>query len=278
MYRNTNANVKVFAFNRNTSQPQLGDAANITCRFSLDNGARTALNDTNPVELEDGYYLFDVQQTENNGATVDFFPESTTANIQVIPVEHSRYTRDTLTALSDSVSASILSNILGRFALSSSVSGSAGVATPLVTVSERESLGPMYIGAFSQYLKVDNEIVFTINANAKNATGRLVFTAKPTVTGAQNTIAIQVDSSFGLRIPTGGSFVAGDAALVGVSAGGNPIRQVKLTMNARSLSALASGRFYFDIKRCDTSPEAHWIIATGILDFSQPINNTTTCI
>ena len=30
MYRNTNANVKVFAFNRNTSQPQLGDAANIT--------------------------------------------------------------------------------------------------------------------------------------------------------------------------------------------------------------------------------------------------------
>jgi hypothetical protein len=41
--------------------------------------------------MEDGYYLFDVTAAENNGITADFFPESATANVQVIPVEHSRY-------------------------------------------------------------------------------------------------------------------------------------------------------------------------------------------
>jgi hypothetical protein len=41
--------------------------------------------------MEDGYYLFDVTAGETNGTTADFFPESSTANVQVIAVEHSRY-------------------------------------------------------------------------------------------------------------------------------------------------------------------------------------------
>lgn len=91
MIRNTTNTLKVFAFNHNTAHPQTGDAANITCKVSLNGGARNALADTNPVELEDGYYLFDVTAAESNGVTADFFPESSTNNIQVICVEHNRY-------------------------------------------------------------------------------------------------------------------------------------------------------------------------------------------
>jgi hypothetical protein len=91
MYRNTAGTLKVFAFNRTTNAPVTGGAAQITCKVSLDGGARAPLVDTNPTEMEDGYYLFDVTAAENNGTTADFFPESATANVQVIPVEHSRY-------------------------------------------------------------------------------------------------------------------------------------------------------------------------------------------
>jgi hypothetical protein len=91
MYRNTAGTLKVFAFNRTTNAPVTGDSANITCRVSLDGGARAALVDTNPTELEDGYYLFDVTAAETNGTTADFFPESSTPGVQVIPVEHGRY-------------------------------------------------------------------------------------------------------------------------------------------------------------------------------------------
>lgn len=92
MHRNTAGTLKVFAFNRATNAPVLGDAANITCRVSLDGGARIALTDTSPTELEDGYYLFDVTAAETNATTVDFFPESSSSGVQVIPAEHRRYT------------------------------------------------------------------------------------------------------------------------------------------------------------------------------------------
>lgn len=94
MYKNTDGTLKVFAFNRTNNAPVTGDAANITCRFSLDGGARSPIADTNPTELEDGYYLFDVTSGETNGITADFFPESTTLDVQVIPVEHSRHLLD----------------------------------------------------------------------------------------------------------------------------------------------------------------------------------------
>lgn len=91
MYRNTAGTLKVFAFNRTTNAPVVGDAAQITCRVSINGGARAALADTNPTEIEDGYYLFDVTSAETNGITADFYPESSSANVQVIPVEHNRY-------------------------------------------------------------------------------------------------------------------------------------------------------------------------------------------
>ena len=91
MYRNTAGTLKVFAFNRINNAPVVGGAAQITCRVSINGGARAALADTNPTETEDGYYLFDITAAETNGITADFYPESSTSNVQVIPVEHNRY-------------------------------------------------------------------------------------------------------------------------------------------------------------------------------------------
>jgi len=74
----------VFAFNRNTNTPHAGDAANITAKLSIDGAAAVATNDVNPLELEDGYYVFSLTQAETNGDNILILPESTTSSIQVI--------------------------------------------------------------------------------------------------------------------------------------------------------------------------------------------------
>lgn len=73
----------VFAFDETNHTPVTGDAANITAKISQDWGTRNASNDTNPTELEDGYYLFDLTQAETNGNALNIFPESSTGNVQV---------------------------------------------------------------------------------------------------------------------------------------------------------------------------------------------------
>jgi hypothetical protein len=76
----------VFAFNRTNNDPKTGDAANITANLRIDGGAANAVDDTNPTELEDGYYVFDITQAESNGDVILISPESSTENIQVIGV------------------------------------------------------------------------------------------------------------------------------------------------------------------------------------------------
>lgn len=76
----------VFAFDRTTNAPKTGDAANITAKIRKDYASAVATNDVNPDELEDGYYEFTLTQAESNATVVDLFPESATANIQVIGV------------------------------------------------------------------------------------------------------------------------------------------------------------------------------------------------
>lgn len=73
----------VYAFNRTTLVPITGDAANITANLRIDGGAANAVDDTNPTELENGYYVFDVTQAETNGNMVLLSPISSTSNIQV---------------------------------------------------------------------------------------------------------------------------------------------------------------------------------------------------
>jgi hypothetical protein len=78
---------RVFAFNRTTNVPVTGDGPNITAKLSMDYGSRTATSDVNPTEAEDGYYYFEMAQAETNPAhIVEIFPESSTANVQVIGV------------------------------------------------------------------------------------------------------------------------------------------------------------------------------------------------
>lgn len=84
---------RIFAFDATTNLPVLGDATNITAKISKDNGAAVALNDTNPVETEDGYYLFDLLQEETNARNLALYPESSTPNVQVIGVPWSYVTK-----------------------------------------------------------------------------------------------------------------------------------------------------------------------------------------
>ena len=80
----------VFAFESeagtNPGDPVTGDSVNITANVRIDGGAANAVDDTNPTELEDGYYVFDLTATETNGDLLSLHPASSTANvIQVTP-------------------------------------------------------------------------------------------------------------------------------------------------------------------------------------------------
>jgi hypothetical protein len=93
MFKNvTGQKIRVFAFNRLTNEPETGDAANITGKVAKDHAAAAAITDTNPTEVEDGYYLFDLTQAETNADVLDFYPESSTGDVQVIAVPGTVYT------------------------------------------------------------------------------------------------------------------------------------------------------------------------------------------
>lgn len=72
-----------------------GDAANISLKIEQDDdGVRTASNDVAPTETEDGQYVFDLTQAETNGDKLTFYPESSTAGVQVVALPSSViYTR-----------------------------------------------------------------------------------------------------------------------------------------------------------------------------------------
>ncbi len=101
----------VFAFggagHANEGEPITGDAANITANLRIDGGAANAVDDTNPTELEDGYYYFDITQAESNGDSIVICPESSTANVEVIGVPGAAWPRqaDSLVATAASIAA-----------------------------------------------------------------------------------------------------------------------------------------------------------------------------
>lgn len=85
MLKNT-ANQKwiVLAFDSTTGLPKTGDAAQITANLHKDYGDAAALTDTNPTELEDGFYAFDLSQEETNADHILLCPQSSTPDIVVI--------------------------------------------------------------------------------------------------------------------------------------------------------------------------------------------------
>lgn len=74
----------VFAFSRTSGNPITGDAANITANLRIDGGSANPVDDTNPQELSNGYYYFDISQTESNGDLIVIIPVSATPNVIVI--------------------------------------------------------------------------------------------------------------------------------------------------------------------------------------------------
>lgn len=67
-------------------EPVTGDAANITAKIRKAYGSATATDDTNPTEIEDGFYEFNLTQAETNADVLDMLPVSSTAGVQVVGV------------------------------------------------------------------------------------------------------------------------------------------------------------------------------------------------
>jgi hypothetical protein len=97
MEKNVAGKWVVFAYglpdHANPGEAITGDAANITANIRIDGGAANAVDDTNPTELEDGYYVFDITAAESNGDLLSIHPASSTANVQVIGVPGAVWTR-----------------------------------------------------------------------------------------------------------------------------------------------------------------------------------------
>ena len=81
----------VFAFDRTDNTPKTGDGGNITANVRID-GVQNAVDDTNPTEQEDGFYIFTITAAESNGDHLVICPASETENIQVIGVPGSVWT------------------------------------------------------------------------------------------------------------------------------------------------------------------------------------------
>ena len=97
MEKNVAGKWVVFAFEdeggTNPGEPVTGDATNITANISIDGAAGTSVGSgANPTELEDGYYVFDLLASEKNGDLLTIFPQSATANVNVIGVPGSVWT------------------------------------------------------------------------------------------------------------------------------------------------------------------------------------------
>ncbi len=93
MQKNTAGKWVVFAWTTADNLPKTGDAAQITANIRIDGAAANAVDDTNPTELEDGYYVFDITATEANGDSLVLCPASSTSGVQVIGVPGAVWTR-----------------------------------------------------------------------------------------------------------------------------------------------------------------------------------------
>jgi hypothetical protein len=98
MFKNTAGKWVVFAWTTADGLPKTGDALNITANIRIDGGIANAIDDTNPAELEDGYYIFDITSDEANGDNLVLCPQSGTSGVQVIGVPGAVWTRQVTSA------------------------------------------------------------------------------------------------------------------------------------------------------------------------------------
>jgi len=84
---------RVYAFDSTDNTPVTGDGTNITGNLYLDGGGANPIDDTNPTEIANGYYTFDITQAESNADNILISAESSTENVIVIGSPTSLYTR-----------------------------------------------------------------------------------------------------------------------------------------------------------------------------------------
>ena len=153
MIKNT-ANQKwiVFAFDATTSLPKTGDAAQITANLRKNYGDASAITDTNPTELEDGFYAFDLSQAETNADHLLLCPVSSTANIVVIGCPAVIFTEPTGRKYPASLAAA---DVSGNVPVDVAAIQS-GLATPTnITAASGVALSTAGIKAIWDFLTVD---------------------------------------------------------------------------------------------------------------------------
>lgn len=87
MYKNVSGQkIAVYAYDTATGAPVTGDAANITGKLSKDGASQASTNDTNPSEIGDGEYVFDMTQAETSADLLVLTVSSATPNVRIEPV------------------------------------------------------------------------------------------------------------------------------------------------------------------------------------------------
>lgn len=127
----------VFAFNVTTNLPVTGDAANITANLRIDGAGANAVDDTNPAELEDGFYVFDLTQAETNGDNIAIAPASSTENVQVVGCPKAVWTLDLATPedMADAVKSDPPAVTLGADAVSAAALSAAASAEIVAAIN-----------------------------------------------------------------------------------------------------------------------------------------------
>ncbi|MEO1529339.1 MAG: hypothetical protein AAFX06_28295 [Planctomycetota bacterium] len=102
--------LQVIAFN--ATGRVTGEAANITCTVRIDDGSRVAITDTNPAELGNGVYEFDLTQGETAGHELSFLPVCSTNGVEVLASPANVVYTDSIPTLVDDIVAQLAGNVI----------------------------------------------------------------------------------------------------------------------------------------------------------------------
>ena len=130
MQKNTAGKWVVFAWTIADGLPKAGNAAQITANIYIDGGSANPIDDTNPLELGAGYYIFDITAAETNGDNLAISPVSSTPGIQVIGVPGSVWTREQNAVPDGAFRASV------QFYVSGTITPMPGVAFDIYNANE----------------------------------------------------------------------------------------------------------------------------------------------
>lgn len=195
-------------------EPVTGDAANITANIRIDGGAANAVDDLNPTELEDGYYVFDITAAEANGDLLSIHPASSTANVQVIGVPGAVWTRPpNFNALGIAADGDLSGNVDG--AVGSVTGNVGGIAGTIQTLDALDTAQDSQHATTQSLVTTVDTVVDGIQTDLDNATDGLgaIKTAVDAIPTSNPTVAQIVD---GVWDETLTAHVTADSAAVKV--------------------------------------------------------------